>query len=171
MKRLISILMLLASPAWGQYGGYNRPRASQTASVVMSVDFTTDASSTGIVVAPQRKQLGNFGTGCTSGVIQPTGSGDQVGQLYATTAIKTAAESAGCATQGVPTATSSGINIDAPDNGHGAGGDASATAFTDTYNGTADDAICTGDSHHNDPTLFPASRPPDATRTRAAISR
>lgn len=127
------------------------PVAAQTASVIMTVQMSGNGNSTGIVATPVRKQLGNFGTGCTSGTPTPS----PAGQLWATAAIQsTFSGVGGCPVQGIPTVTSSGTGILAVDNGHGAGGTDSATAITDTYGGSSQDAVCTGDAHHNDATLF-----------------
>lgn len=152
MKRATLLLLSLLLPL-SVTAQYNRQHVTASASVVMSADLASNASSATIVVVPARKQLGNYGTGCSSGTITPS----PAGQLYATTAIQTAAEGAtpACATEGVPTVTNSGTGIAAVDNGNGAGGTDSATALTDTYGGTADDAICSGDPHHADATLFP----------------
>ena len=158
MKYLTTLLLAVCLPCSAQFGGFRRPStSSQTATVLMSGDLASNSNSTTIVSSPARKQLGNFGTGCSGGVIQP--SSDPVGQLYATSSIQSAAVSAGCASEGVVSVTSSGTGIAAPDNGHSAGGSDSATALTDTYGGTADDSICSGDSHNSDPTLFPGLAP------------
>lgn len=127
------------------------PALGQTASVIMTVQMSGNGNSTGIVATPVRKQLGNFGTGCTSGTPTPS----PAGQLWATAAIQsTFSGVGGCPVQGIPTVTSSGTGILAVDNGHGAGGTDSATAITDTYGGNSQDSVCTGDAHHNDATLF-----------------
>jgi len=157
----------MATCASAQYGGYTRSRNNPTAIVVMSVDLSSNATSTGISVSPSRKQLGNFGTGCSGGVVQP--SGDPTGQLWATSSIKTSAEAAGCATRGVVTTTASGTGIQAVDNGHGAGGSDSVTAQTNQYGTTTYDTICSGDPHANDPTLFPGLSPAGCATSATAF--
>lgn len=134
---------------------------AHTAVVVFQATVSSNSNSSIISVAPSTFQHGNYGTGCTGGVIQPTGPGDQVGQLYATSAIATAAIAAGCAIQSFPTVTnSSGSRTTAAtDNGHGAGGTDSATAFTDTYGGNTEDSVCTGDTSHSLPYLVAIAVP------------
>lgn len=94
---------------------------------------------------PTRKQLGNVGLGCSGGVITPTGF--PVGQLYATAAIKSAAEAAGCAVQAVVSVTASGTGIAAVDNGNNAGGNDSPLTITDTYGAAG--TLCSGDSTYS----------------------
>lgn len=187
MKALL--LLLISLPALAQYGGYTRQTNSKSAVVIMTATLSSNLSSTGLVAAPSRKQLGNWGISCSGGVIQPNSIGlrsqqeqqwgggmmrsnlrstPPVGQLYATTAIKTAAEAAGCAVQSVVVATASGTGIAAPDNGQNAGGTDSATAITDTYGGTGDDSVCTGDPHRNDPTLIAGLAAPGCTASSSA---
>jgi hypothetical protein len=160
VKKLTSLLLILLLCPLPTLAQYTRQRNAKTAVVIMSGTLSKNGSSTGIVVTPSRKQLGNFGTGCSGGVIQP--SGDPVGQLYATAAIKAAAESASppCATQGVVSTTiSSGSNIASPDNGHSAGGSDSVLSMTNQYGLSSWDSYCTGDTHNSDPTLFPGLSP------------
>ena len=129
MKKL-AVLMALCIPCYGQHGG--TAASTAVATVIFTATLSSNASSTGIVVAPTRKQLGNVGTGCNgaTGTITPTGV--PVGQLYATTAIQTAAEAATptpCATQGVVSVTSPGTGISAMDNGQGGRGDGFSLRF------------------------------------------
>jgi hypothetical protein len=150
--------------------------------VILTGTLSSNVSSTGLVAAPSRKQLGNWGTGCSGGVItstplglfstrmmKPSLTAVPVGQLYATAAVKSSAEGAGCAVQAVVAATSSGTGIAGPDNGQNAGGTDSATAITDTYGGTGDDAICTGDPHRNDPTLIVGLPAPGCAASSSAV--
>jgi hypothetical protein len=181
MRRLLALLALLAAPCLAQYTVYGRSTIPKTAVVILTGASSSNANSTGIAVAPSRKQLGNWGTGCSGGVIssnslgrssrimRPAVTAVPVGQLYATAAIKTAAEAAGCAVQAVVAATSSGVGIAAPDNGQNAGGNDSATAITDTYGGTADDAICTGDPHANDRTMIVGLAPLGCVASSSAV--
>jgi hypothetical protein len=175
------LFLLSAAQCFAQYTSYGRSTIPKTAVVILTSVSSSNASSTGIAAAPSRKQLGNWGTGCTGGVItanalgrssrmmKPSTTAVPVGQLYATTAIKTSAEAAGCAVQAVVTATSSGTGIAAPDNGQNAGGTDSATAITDTYGGTGDDSICTGDPHRNDPTLVVGLPAPGCASSSSAV--
>lgn len=161
MKKLTSLLLLCSVPVLAQY---TRQHSAVSAVVVMQGTLSANGSSSVIVVTPSRKQLGNFGTGCSGGVIQP--SSDPVGQLYSTSAIRSAALSASppCATQGVVSTTiSSGSNIASPDNGHSAGGTDSAVTMTNQYGMTAYDSYCTGDPHNSDPTLIPGLSPAGCT--------
>lgn len=170
-RRKVSSLILLLSalPCFAQYTSYVRASIPKTAVVVFTGTLSSNANSTGIVATPSRKQLGNFGTGCSSGSITPAGV--PVGQLYATTAIQTAAEGATppCATQGVVNVTSSGTGIAAPDNGQNAGGTDSATAMTDTYGGTGDSAACTGDPHNADPLMIVGLPNPGCIANSSAV--
>jgi hypothetical protein len=164
MRRAIAVLLLALPVVAGgqkisgisslgvQFGG----GVPITHALLASCAMTSNANCTiaGVGVTPARKQLGNFGTGCSGGTITPTGSGIYVGQLYATAAIQTSAEAAGCAVQGIPTATSSGTGIATPNNGMGAGGTDSATAFTDTYGASTYDSFCTSDTHNSDPSYI-----------------
>lgn len=149
MKRLIALLpLLVAAVCSGQYSQYTTYARAHSIGVGYAVQYQTALSANAndsLGNVPTRKQLGNVGTGCSGGVITPTGV--PVGQLYATTAIQSSAETAGCATQGVVTVTSSGTGILAMDNGNNAGGTDSPTALTDTYGGTTYDSICTGNSY------------------------
>jgi hypothetical protein len=116
-------------------------------SIIFTATMTSNSSSTGIVAAPSRKQLGNVGIGCSGGVITPIGY--QIGQLYATSSIASAAVAAGCPSQGVVTTTSSGIGIQSMNNGYNAGGTDSPVTVTDTYGGSTYDSVCTGDTHNS----------------------
>lgn len=182
----IALIFLLASAAYGQatlgagsvLGGGSLIGGLAPGTIIIDGQFTMTSNSNGsypnaipaLSITPVRKQLGNFGTGCdgSSGTILPLNvtGGTQNGQLYATTAIQTAAESASptpCATQGVPTVTNSGTGIAATDNGKGAGGTDSATAFTDTYGDSTYDSYCTGDTHANDPSWITGLNFPGCT--------
>lgn len=115
-----------------------------------------------VSVAPIRKQLGNFGTSCIGGTtIGPAGV--PVGQLYATSAIRTAAIAAGCASEGIPTVTSSGVGILPVDNGMNAGGTDSATTITDTYGVSTYSSYCTADTHATDPSYISGINLPGCT--------
>jgi hypothetical protein len=184
--RGLALLLFAAVPCLAQYTSYGRTAIPKTAVVVLTGTLSSNASSTGIVATPSRKQLGNWGISCSGGTIQPSSIGRvwdwgasalagpalqavPVGQLYATAAIKTSAEAAGCAVQSVVAATSSGTGIAAPDNGQNAGGTDSATAITDTYGGTGDDAICSGDPHKNDPTMIVGLPAPGCTSSSSGV--
>lgn len=182
-RKIIAALLLSVLPCRGQYTSYVRSTIPKTAVVIFTGTLSSNANSTGIVATPSRKQLGNWGVSCSGGVIQPNladvwGASAMagpsllavpVGQLYATAAIKTSAEAAGCAVQAVVAATASGVGIAAPDNGQNAGGTDSATAETNTYGGTGDDAICTGDPHHADPTMVPGLPAPGCTTSSSSV--
>jgi hypothetical protein len=185
MKKVLVFLLSFAQACPAQYTSYVRSNIPKHAVVIFSATLSSNANSTGLVATPARKQLGNFGVSCSGGVIQPSGIGlgwwgasalaapvqqaVPVGQLYATTAAKTAAEAAGCAVQGVLAATASGTGIAVPTNGQGAGGTDSATAETNTYGATTDDAICTGDPHHADPTMIVGLPAPGCTSASSAV--
>lgn len=154
--RTLSFLVLLnvCACSQAQYSAYTHSSTGQSTAVI---DFTATLSSnsnSSTGATPSRKQLGNCAIGFsgTPGSLQPTGV--PVGQLYCTTAAQTSGEGAGGPSQGVVSATNSGTGILAVDNGMGAGGTDSPVTLTDTYGGTGNDSICTGDPHQTDATII-----------------
>jgi hypothetical protein len=136
---------------------------------VISTTFSSNANSTGIVVTPVGKQLTNCITDYSGGVPQPAGV--PVGQLYCTTAAKTLAMSRTPPgpNLGVVVATNSGVGIAPVNNGLGAGGTDSPATLSDTYGGTADDGICTGDPNRNLPTIVPGLAPSPCKPSSSAV--
>jgi hypothetical protein len=141
---------------------------SGTPSILFTATLSSNSNSSGIVVTPSRKQLGNVGTGC-DGSHNITPLGVPVGQLYATSAIRTAAIAAGCATQNAVTVTSSGVGIQAMDNGNNSGGTDSPVTVTDTYGGTADDAVCSGDPSNSTATPITGLSPLGCVANGSAV--
>lgn len=131
---------------------------SGSPNILFKATLSSNASSSGIIITPNRKQLGNVGTGCNgSHVITPTGV--PVGQLYATPAIASTAIAAGCASQGSVSVTASGTGIQAMDNGQNSGGTDSPVTVLDTYGNTTSDSVCTGDTNNSLATPFAGLSP------------
>lgn len=125
------------SPGAGTYSTAQTVTISATGSSGVSIanSMTETSNSTDSQGSmPHRNTYTNCATGYSGGVLQP--AGQPVGQLYCTTANKTAAVAAGGPNNGVVASTISGTGTSALSNGNGAGGVDSATSITATYAGT-----------------------------------
>ena len=136
-------------PAMGALELFTQALAQVTYTEVATSNNTDSLGNTA-----NKKTLGNVGTGCTGGTtITPVGF--PVGQLYATSAIASAAITAGCATQGSVSATITGTGTTAVNNGNGSGGTDSPSAVTIAYGTSGSDSVCTGDTNNSLPTPYP----------------
>ncbi len=169
--RLALLLVIASLSASGQNTklgagikiGHGLTVAQGSATPIATVLFTATLSSNANSsqgTAPTRKQLGNAGTGCSGGVIQPTGV--PIGQLYATSAIATAAIAAGCTNQGSVSSTVSGTGTTAFNNGFNAGGTDSPVTVTNTDGGGTNDPFCTADAYST-PTVINGLTTPGCT--------
>jgi hypothetical protein len=157
MRNIIAFLIFATLPAYGQYTSYGRSVPTGSVNVIYTETATSNANDS-LGNTATKKTLGNVGTGCTGGTtITPVGF--PVGQLYATSAIATAAIAAGCATQGSVSATITGTGTAAMDNGNGSGGTDSPSAVTVTYGGSGSDSVCTGDTFNAMATLYSGLSP------------
>jgi hypothetical protein len=109
--------------------------ASSGSALVMvnAMQETANANDT-IGSSVHRNTYTNCATGWNGSALTPVGQ--PVGNLYCTSAIRTAAIAAGGPNQGFVASTISGTGTSALDNGNGAGGTTSPTSATATYAGT-----------------------------------
>jgi sugar lactone lactonase YvrE len=138
-------------------GGNNviRVVGHQTTAVVVATMTLGSAGNSSAGTAPQRKNLTQCYTGCSSK--SPTGG---PATAYCTTSVQTTAESEGCSAYGpVPTLSvtnpGSGSLASVISSGNNAGGSDTPSALSSAYGTSTNDTYCTSDPYRNLTTGIP----------------